>query len=59
MKIIYKKATDFDDFVVGIFEENDGSFTALTATQSKTFKTIKGAKRFLENRGVKLIGVVA
>ncbi len=58
MKIIYRKSTDFDDYVVGIFQEKDGSFLALTDYQSKNFKTLKGAKRFLEQRGYK-VGVVA
>lgn len=58
MKIIYKKANDFDDYIVGIFQENDNTYTALTGTVSKNFKTVNGAKRFLEKRGYK-IGAVA
>ena len=31
----------------GVFENNDGTFTALTFTKSKTFKTRKGAEKWL------------
>lgn len=34
----------------GIHKNNDGTFTALTFTQSKTFKTERGAKKWLEKR---------
>jgi hypothetical protein len=33
---------------VGIFEERDGNFTALTLSQTKTFKTFKGADRWVQ-----------
>ena len=36
---------------VGIYKNNDGSFTAITRTQSKYFKTYKGAEKWLEKRG--------
>ncbi|MBX2848940.1 MAG: YdaF family protein [Acidiferrobacterales bacterium] len=36
---------------VGIFQEVDGSFLAMTYTASKSFKTIKSAEKFLEKRG--------
>ena len=40
MNTILKSAEHgFDDYQVGIFKENDGSFTALTNYRSKTFKT--------------------
>lgn len=35
----------------GITKNSDGTFTALTFTQSKTFKTAKGAEKWLEKRG--------
>jgi hypothetical protein len=34
----------------GISKNNDGTFTALTFTQSKTFKTLNGAKKWLAKR---------
>ena len=34
----------------GIDENSDGTFTALTFTQSKTFKTLKGAQKWLAKR---------
>ena len=30
----------------GITKENDGTFTAMTFTQSKNFRTLKGAQRW-------------
>jgi hypothetical protein len=32
----------------GIIENNDGTFTAITFTRSKNFKTRKGAERWIE-----------
>lgn len=37
----------------GIFKNTDGTFTAMTFTQSKTFKTETGAKKWLEKRGMR------
>jgi len=34
----------------GITKNSDGSYTAMTFTQSKTFKTLKGAERWLQAR---------
>ena len=34
----------------GITKNSDGTYTALTFTQSKTFKTVKGAERWLTKR---------
>lgn len=31
----------------GISENSDGTYTALTFTKSKTFKTLKGAEKWL------------
>jgi len=35
----------------GIAKNSDGTFTALTFSQSKSFKTEKGAIKWLEKRG--------
>ncbi len=34
----------------GITKNSDGTFTAMTFTQSKTFKTLKGAERWLARK---------
>jgi len=34
----------------GVFKNNDGTFTAMTYSQSKTFKTEAGARRWLAAR---------
>lgn len=34
----------------GVAPNNDGTFTAMTFTQSKTFKTEAGAKRWLARK---------
>jgi len=34
----------------GISKNSDGTFTALTFSQSKTFKTLKGAEKWLAKR---------
>lgn len=34
----------------GITKNSDGTYTALTYTQSKTFKTAKGAEKWLAKR---------
>jgi hypothetical protein len=36
-----------ESLVKGVFANNDGTFTALTFTQSKTFKTAKGANKWM------------
>jgi hypothetical protein len=36
----------------GVVLQNDGTFLALTPTQSKEFKTIKGAAKWLAARGL-------
>jgi hypothetical protein len=36
---------------IGVERNNDGTFTALTLTASKTFKTEDGAARWLAARG--------
>ena len=38
----------------GLFPLPDGTFLALTYSQSKTFKTREGAVRWLAKRGVKV-----
>ena len=35
----------------GVNANHDGTFTALTFSQSKTFKTRKGAEKWLARRG--------
>jgi hypothetical protein len=37
----------------GIEKNSDGTYTALTFTQSKTFKTLKGAEKWLAKKGGK------
>jgi hypothetical protein len=32
----------------GVFKNNDGTFTAMTFTKSKDFKTQKGAEKFMD-----------
>ena len=39
-----------ESMVSGIFEQNNGTFTAMTFSQSKTFKTLKGAQRWMERK---------
>lgn len=34
----------------GIFKNSDGSYTAMTFTKSKTFKTRKGAEKWISKR---------
>ncbi|EGO4202993.1 DUF1391 family protein [Escherichia coli] len=34
--------------ICGVFPNQDGTFTAMTYTKSKTFKTENGARRWLE-----------
>lgn len=51
IKIIYFKDKDFDGSNVGIYEQKDGSFLAMTFTKSKEFKTLNGAKKFMAKYG--------
>ncbi|VEC51723.1 putative prophage protein [Escherichia coli] len=37
-----------ESLVYGVFPNQDGTFTAMTYTKSKTFKTESGARRWLE-----------
>lgn len=53
-RIIIKADRDFDGYVIGIFEQKDGTFQALTPTISKEFKTLAGAKRFMQSRGYQI-----
>lgn len=39
-----------EELSFGIFEESNGTFTAMTFTQSKNFKTKKGAEKWLAKR---------
>jgi len=36
---------------IGIFQSNDGLFTAMTYAKSKEFKTLKGAEKWLKKMG--------
>ena len=49
-KVILFNDKDFDGYTVGIFEQNDGTFTAMTATWSKNYKTFKEAVRGIAPR---------
>lgn len=40
-----------ESLTTGIFPEYDGTFTALTLTQNKDFKTRKGAEKWLATKG--------
>jgi len=52
-KIIYQENNE--SVALGIFPNNDGTFTAMTYSQSKTFKTFNGAKKWYENKTGKKI----
>jgi hypothetical protein len=41
---------DNESLVKGVFANNDGTFTAVTFTQSKTFKTAKGENKWMSTR---------
>ena len=45
-----------ETMVVGVDRNADGTFTALTLTESKSFKTAKGAERWLAARGYRADG---
>ena len=51
MNTIFYQDKDFDGASVGIYKNNDGTFTAMTRTQSKDFKTYKGAEKWMKVRG--------
>jgi hypothetical protein len=40
-----------ESIATGIYKNNDGTFTALTFSASKTFKSYKGAYNWLAKRG--------
>lgn len=42
-----------ESLVRGVFPETDGTFTAMTFTQSKNFKTKRGAELWLANKTAK------
>lgn len=45
-----------ESVALGVFSNNDGTFTALTYSQSKNFKTLNGAVKWYEKTtGKKLI----
>ena len=39
-----------ESLVRGVFKNNDGTFTAMTFTTSKEFKTQKGAEKWMAQR---------
>ena len=41
-----------ESVTVGVFKENNGTFLAVTFTQSKVFKTEKGAWKWLQKMEV-------
>lgn len=41
-----------ESLVCGVFPNQDGTFTAMTYTRSRTFKTETGARRWLERTQV-------
>ena len=45
-----------ESLVCGVFPNQDGTFTAMTYTKSKTFKTENGARRWLERNSGELYG---
>lgn len=48
----YKAGNSMTDLqAVAIFQERDGTFTAMTYTTSRNFKTLVGAERFMSKRG--------
>lgn len=55
MKIYsYKKCSLTGDNLVSILEK-DGLFTAMTRTDSKDFKNLDGAKKWLAKRGYETV----
>jgi hypothetical protein len=46
-----KLELDTKTLSIGLFPQADGTFLAMTLTQSKTLKTRKGAEKWLEARG--------
>ena len=52
-KIIYQENNE--SVALGVFPNHDGTFTAMTYSQSKTFKTLNGAKKWYESKTGKKI----
>lgn len=40
-----------ESLTTGVFQETDGTFTAMTYTASRNFKTQRGAEKWLQKRG--------
>lgn len=54
MNTIIKQAEyGCDDYSVGIFKNNDGTFLALLSWKSKVFKTYNGAVKFMQKNNVR------
>lgn len=48
----YKAGNSITDLpAVAIFQDRDGTFTAMTYTTSRSFKTLACAERFMAKRG--------
>lgn len=47
-KVIHQENNE--SVALGVFPNNDGTFTAMTYSQSKTFKTQKAAIKWYENK---------
>ena len=52
-KIVHQENNE--SVALGVFSNNDGTFTAMTYSQSKDFKTLKGAKKWYESKTGKKI----
>lgn len=50
MKLVYFTDKDYDGYTIGVYEQNDGTYLALTGTWSKSFKTLNGAIKALNKR---------
>lgn len=47
-KTIYQENNE--SVALGVFDNGDGTFTAMTYSQSKDFKTLRGAIKWYENK---------
>ena len=50
-KVIYQENNE--SVALGVFPNNDGTSTAMTYSQSKTFKTLNGAKKMVRKQNRK------
>lgn len=47
----YHEFNNNESVVTGVVANSDGTFTALTFANSKTFKTLKGAQKWFKRNG--------